>query len=243
MTLDSFVKDVEEYLTIGCALPFKLKREELLRIIKYSKKWMYKNYEYAVQEGYCVIPQAVLKGEEFKMTRNIKLDECIQAVNRVERVNEGRIFSSMGDFNVMRSMLMQGGITNSQSSRMDMPFFIATQLYYDVMKSVLLSEVTYNFNFNTNDFSILGETPKEDLVLTCLYNIPDEALFEDELFFRYVIASSKMQLGRMLSTIKMPLIGNAEIDYDSYKSEGQEELQSIKEEIANDEGLDYFIMR
>ena len=57
MSEEEFIAEVQQELTISCALPFSVPVPELLRIIKYASKWFYKKYEYSVQERYYVIPE------------------------------------------------------------------------------------------------------------------------------------------------------------------------------------------
>ena len=78
------------------------------------------------------------------------------------------------------------------------------------------------------------------LVLLINKKIDEEFLFEDQYFFRYMVAEAKINLGRIAGTIEMPLIGNAKINFGELKDEGKEEQDYIKEEIKNDEGTDYF---
>jgi hypothetical protein len=49
-----------------------------------------------------------------------------------------------------------------------------------------------------------------------------------------------MQLSRILGTFNFNLPGNIQINYDLIRSEGQEELTKIEEEIKADEGMDFF---
>ena len=43
---DEFIAEVQQELTVSCALPFSVPVPEILRIIKYASKWFYKKYEY-----------------------------------------------------------------------------------------------------------------------------------------------------------------------------------------------------
>ncbi len=63
---------------------------------------------------------------------------------------------------------------------------------------------------------------------------------KDEIFYRYVVARCKMQLSRILGTFDFTLPGNVKINYDLVRSEGQDELTKIEEEIKSEEGMDFF---
>jgi hypothetical protein len=65
-------------------------------------------------------------------------------------------------------------------------------------------------------------------------------LMRDELFFRYVVAKCKIQLSRILGTFNFNLPGNIQINYDLIRTEGQDEISKIEEEIKGEEGMDFF---
>ena len=45
-TQDEFIANVQQELSVACALPFTVPIPEIQRIIKYSADWMYKKYYY-----------------------------------------------------------------------------------------------------------------------------------------------------------------------------------------------------
>ena len=49
-----------------------------------------------------------------------------------------------------------------------------------------------------------------------------------------------MQLSRILGTFAFNLPGGITVNFDLIRSEGQEELQKIEEEIKGEEGMDFF---
>ncbi len=63
---------------------------------------------------------------------------------------------------------------------------------------------------------------------------------KDEVFYRYVVAKAKIQLSRILGTFAFNLPGGITINYDLIRSEGQEEITKIEEEVKADEGMDFF---
>jgi len=85
----------------------------------------------------------------------------------------------------------------------------------------------------------MGDTPKGDVILEVYETIPDCALYDDEIFFRYISAKIKQSLGAKLGIFKFALPGNVDFDYDAIKSMGDEELEKIEEEIKGDEGVDW----
>ena len=44
MTQDEFIANIQQELSVSCALPFTVPVPEIERIIKYSAEWFYKKY-------------------------------------------------------------------------------------------------------------------------------------------------------------------------------------------------------
>ena len=105
LTEDAFLAEVQQELTVSCALPFSVPTAELHRIIKYASKWFYKKYEYAVQERYYVIPEENFqKIPTFKQYGTIKLPDCIFSIIGVRQCADGfslyNPLKSMPDFSL-----------------------------------------------------------------------------------------------------------------------------------------------
>ena len=97
-------------------------------------------------------------------------------------------------------------------------------------------------NKNTKRLKFLGKLPTNDVVVTLYSAIPVEFFYEDDYFFRYVVARAKVQLSRILGTFTFNLIGNGQINFDLIREEGTTELENIKEEIGNLSTPDWFIV-
>jgi hypothetical protein len=52
-----------------------------------------------------------------------------------------------------------------------------------------------------------------------------------------------INLGKILTTFKVPLPGEVEVDFDSIKEEGIELLKETKELIKNEEGNDIILIQ
>ena len=86
----------------------------------------------------------------------------------------------------------------------------------------------------------MGRDPSESLWLTTLNKIPQEALYEDPIFIKWIVAKAKIQLARILGTFNYTLIGGVQINYSDIRAEGQDELKELKEKIASDNAPDWF---
>ena len=105
MNQDEFLAEVQQELTVSCALPFSVPVPEIERIIKYSAKWFYKKYEDAVQERYYVIPKENFDMiPTFKQYGTLKMPDCIFSIIAVRQVADGfslyNPLKSMPDFSL-----------------------------------------------------------------------------------------------------------------------------------------------
>jgi hypothetical protein len=112
--------------------------------------------------------------------------------------------------------------------------------WLDVASHIINHTISFNYNRMSNKLFIGGETPDRDCVAMTYAKLPIEYLMQDEVFYRYVVAKCKVQLSRILGTFAFNLPGNITINYDLIRSEGQDELSAIIEEIKGEEGMDFF---
>lgn len=241
---DEFLAEVQQELTVSCALPFSVPTPELVRIIKYAAKWFYKKYEYSVQERYYVIPQENFKKiPTFKQYGTIKLPDCIYSIIGVRQVADGfslyNPLKSMPDFSLEKVLFKD--IYTIDGSTEALMYATVYQYWIDLASHVLFHPISYNYNTNSKELVFLGEVPQNDVVLTVYEELPLGYLMKDEIFFRYVCAKAKTQLSRILGTFAFNLPGGITVNYDLLRSEGQEALEKIEEEIKTDEGMDWFM--
>lgn len=243
MTQDEFMAEVQQELSVSCALPFNIPESELQRIIKYAAKWFYKKYEYSVRERYYIIPRENLKKvPTFERSGVIKLPDCIFSVLGVRQVSDGfslyNPLKSMPDFSLEKVLFKD--IYTIDGSTEALMYSTIYQFWIDLASHVLFHPISYNYNPNSKELVFLGEVPQNDIVLTVYEELPLGYLFKDEIFFRYVCAKAKTQLSRILGTFEFSLPGGISVNYDLLRSEGQEALDKIEEEIKTDEGMDWF---
>ena len=240
---DEFIAEVQQELTVACALPFSIPVPEIERIIKMSAKWFYKKYEYSVQERYYVIPQKSFKEiPTFKQFGTLKLPECVFSIMAVRQVADGfslyNPLKSMPDFSLEKVLFKD--IYTIDGSTEALMYATVYQYWIDLASHVLFHPISYNFNTNSKELVFLGEVPQNDVVCTVLEELPLGYLYKDEIFFRYVCAKAKTQLSRVLGTFAFNLPGNITINYDLMREEGTTALEKIEEEIKSDEGMDWF---
>lgn len=242
MTQAEFISNVQQELSVACALPFSVPVKEIERIIDMAAKWFYKHYEDSVEERYLLIPRTNFETDQFKRERTITVPDCVMSIFSFKKLKEdfGRslTFDGTADFGIERIFLADSStIGNGTESLM---YYVLNMYWLDVVSSILNHTISYNYNRNTHKLFISGEKPDKDCVAHVYYKIPLQHLMTDELFYRYVVAKCKIQLSRILGTFDFTLPGNVKINYSDIKDEGNEEIQKIEEEIKGDESNDFF---
>lgn len=252
-TLNSFIAEVNQELSVACSLPFTVPKKEIERIINYAAKWMYKNYEEAAEERYYVVPRSIFESEAFKCDRTLILPKCILSVHGIHEVKgtggnscsngaenfDGTPDTSINKFFLRDIFFSSTGLANSSESLM---YYVVSSYWMDLVSHLTDSPISYNYNPNSNKLVILGRTPNSPLVISLYKELQLEYLMNDEIFFRWVVAQSKKQLSRMLGTFNFNLPGGITINFDIIREEGTEEIQNLIEEIRNEWGSDFFFM-
>lgn len=241
MTRNEFILQIKDEIKGSCALPYSIPDREINRIIDQSKKWFYRNYNDAVESQYYVVPRDQFKLPEFKSNRTIKLPDCVVAVTEVKEITGGgRLFSSDPDFSDNRYFASEIFLAPFQSD--DLVLRTAQYAYWDLSKAFFLELIAHDFNQNTGKLKIKGRDPNKNVFIDTYIEIPEEDLFEDWYFIRFVTATVKKALGRILGFFEYNLPGGVTINVQDIKSEGEEELQELKEEIDSQNSPDWFYL-
>lgn len=251
MTKDEFYSDLSDALTVGCQLPFEVPDKALDVIVKYATKWFIRNWDDAVENVFLLIPAEVwANDEEFKKSRGFLLPECINSVNAVAKDNASkRKIHGYPDMSIDKFIFSNWGINggfyspeSSMTSDAVVGYVIASS-WGDLTYHIFNYPISYNYNRQTRRLFLKGslnETP--DFILDCDIRIPDEALFELDLYFNYCFGHAKMNLANILGAFEAPLPGNVTINYDRYYDQGKEMVDEVKEEIKSMRGGSDFII-
>jgi hypothetical protein len=255
--LNAFLDEIADDITGACMVPVNLPQREIISIIKRAKKWFYKKYEYAVRENYYHIPKEVFSSEYFKAYRALYLPgpDPVKGGGEVYSVfglwdissgwqgASGGLdlrFSGGNDFAIDK-LLFRNAYQGSGPANFaeELQYYVVNASLFDLARQILENPISFAYSQLTGELKFMGDTPKGDVVLHVYETIEDCALYNDEIFFRYVSAKIKQSIGTKLGIFKFALPGNVDFDYDAIKSMGDEELEAIDEEIKGDEGVDW----
>jgi hypothetical protein len=255
--LNTFLDEIADDITGACMVPVNLPQREIINIIKRARKWFYKKYEYAVRENYYHIPKEVFSSEHFKRYRSLYLPGPnpttgggeVYSVFGLWDISSGwqgasggldLRFSDGNDFAIDK-LLFRNAYQGSGPADFaeELQYYVVNASLFDLARQILENPISFHYSQLTGELKFMGDTPKGDVILQVYETIEDCALYNDEIFFRYVSAKIKQSIGTKLGIFKFALPGNVDFDYDAIKSMGDEELEAIDEEIKGDEGVDW----
>jgi hypothetical protein len=244
--LADFVKELADEITGSCMIPMHLPAAEVENIIKRARKWFYKKYEYSVQENFFVIPKATFDSTYFKASRTINMPDEVYSIFGVHKTNasslSGDVNFTEGDFSIERMFAgnMYGNAGTAGSAEA-LEYYVINQKFFDLARQILNNPYSFDFNRLNHALRFTGETPTTDVILEVYETIPDCALYDDEIFFRYCAAKIKISLGSKLGIFEFQLPGNIAVNADAIQGLGESELESVIEEINGDEGVDWMM--
>jgi len=239
MTKQELVETVQRELDSSFALPSQLQPTEIERIIDQVSVWFYENYREAVETQYYIMKSSEFASQEFKRTRTITMPECVVSVFEVKEISGAGLIGNI-DRDFADNKLIASEIYLSPFTGDSLVFRTAQYQFFDLTRAFFLEWIRYDFNRRTRKLKILGRDPSRDVFFQAYVKIPDDKLYEDYYFFRYVTAKSKIALGRMLSFFDYNLMGGIKVNAADIKSEGEAEVEKIEQEIKDQDTADYF---
>ena len=245
-TIEEFIDSIQTELTISCALPKTLPDESIRVIVeKRALPWFYRNYQYAVQKLYYGIKKEAFQTEEFTKYRYVTIPCEIQSVTYLYEMRSASLFQ-LGINTPNLSVNM--GVTNQPY----LSSYVTTIGELGVYKTILdsmsdmlnqLNKYTLRHNYNqlNHRLHILTDV-KYDIIMEAYAEIPNENLFRDDLFFKYVVGYAKLQLGNMVGRYDFTLPGSVKINGADLVSQGQAEVKEVEEEVKGMSNSSWFYM-
>ena len=245
-TIDELIDLVQFELNVACALPKTLPDAAIRQIIEVrALAWFYRNYQYAVQKMYFFIHKDAFYAEEWTKYNYVQVPCEIQSVVYLYEVRGDSLFQ-LG-INTP-NMSVNLGVTNQPY----LSSYVTTIGELGVYKTILdsmsdmlnqMNKYTLKHHFNqlNHRLNILTNI-KYHVIMEAYANIPAENLFKDDLFFKYVLGYSKIQLGNMVGRYDWTLPGAVKIQGADLVSQGKEEVKEVEEEIKGQSNSSWFLM-
>jgi hypothetical protein len=241
MTKNELVQQVLRELDSSFALPVQIQPSEVERNIDQSALWFYENYRDAVETQYYIIPLDEFKREEFRANRTIIMPDCVVSVFEVKEITGAGLLGTV-DRDFADNKLIASEIYLSPFTGDGLVYRIAQYQFYDLTKAFFMDLIRFDFNRRTLKLKIMGRDPRRDVFIQTYVKIPDDKLYDDYYFYRYVTAKSKLSLARQLSFFDFNLMGGIKINVADLRSEATEEIQKVEQEIKDQDTPDYFMV-
>ena len=240
MTKAELVDVVQRELDSSSALPSQLQPTEIERIIDQTSLWFYENYRESVEMQYYIIKASEFAKPEFtRGGRTVTMPDCVVSVFEVKEISGAGLIGNI-DKDFADNKLIASEIYLSPFTGDSLVFRTAQYQFFDLTRAFFLEWIRYDFNRRTHKCKILGRDPRRDVFFNTYVKIPDDKLYEDYYFTRYVTAKSKIALGRMLGFFDYNLMGGIKVNAGDIKAEGEAEVEKIEQEMKDQDTPDYF---
>lgn len=246
LTIEEFVDRIQTEISVSCALPKTLPDANIRQIVESrALPWFYRNYQFAVQKMYFLIKKEAFFAEEFTKYNYVNVPCEIQSVTYLYEVRSASLFQ-LGINTPNLSVNL--GVTNQPY----LSSYVTTIGELGVYKTILdsmsdmlnqLNKYTLKYNFNQLNHRLhILTNVKYDVIMEAYANIPQENLFNDDLFYKYVVGWAKVQLGNMVSLYDFTLPGSVKINGANLITQGQAEVKEVEEEIKGQSNSSFFFM-
>lgn len=242
MTKKELIEQVNGELTASCSLPFSLPDKEIERIIDKEMRWLYREYRTLLQDKIYIINKKYYNTTEWKNTRTIQLNPCTEGIKKVVENTMGARVFGINDPDLSFDRLMASDLYLTPLSSDQITYRTIQWSFWDLARGFNLRDINHKFNPNTHRLVITGRDPTESLMILGMDHIPEEDAYEDTIVLNWMIAQGKKALARILGTFNYTLLGNITINFEQFRTEGNEELQELKEKIKGDDVADWFEM-
>lgn len=245
-TIEELIDFIQNDITIGCALPKTLPDTEIRRFVETrALPWFYQNYQYAVSKMYYFIDRTLFDTEEYSRMKYIELPCEIQSISYIHQMR-GESLLQLG-INTP-NMSVNLGVSNQPYLSSYVTTIGELGVYKTVIDSLsdMLNQLNlyttkFHFNHMSHRLNILTQV-KYHLILEAYVSVPNENMFTDPYFIKYVTGWSKMQTGNLLGRFDFSLPGGVKYNSADLVSQGKDEMKEVEEEIKNMSNSSWFIM-
>lgn len=241
MTLSELVEEIKGELTASCSLPYSPSTKELERIIHKEMRWLYREYRELLYDRIYILNKRYYSTPEWKNTRTFQLNPCTEGVKKVVEMTDGSRVFGINDPDLNFDRLMASDLYLTPLSSDQITYRTIQWSFWDLARGFNLRDINHDFNPNTHRLAITGRTPVESLFVLAMDHIPEEDAYEDTIVIEWMIAKGKMSLARILGAFNYNLLGNITINFEQWRSEGQEKINELTEKIKGDDVPDWFL--
>ena len=242
MTKEELIESINDEITGSCSIPYSLPTNEIERIIDKEMKYLYREYRALLQDKIYVISKNYYQTAEWKATRTFQLNKCTEGIKKVVEMTGGSRVFGINDPDLSFDRLMASDLYLTPMSSDQITYRTIQHSFWDLARAFNLVDINHNFNPNTHRLIITGRTPVQSLFVLAMDHIPEEDAYEDTVVIEWIIAKAKLSLAKILGTFNYNLVGGVTINFEQWRTEGNEKIQELKEKIKSDDVADWFTM-
>jgi hypothetical protein len=241
MTKAELIEEIKGELTASCALPYSPPDAEIERIVNKEMRWLYREYRELLQDKIYIINKKYFDTPEFRNSRTIQMNSCTEGVKKVVELTGGSRVFGINDPDAGFDRLMASDLYLTPLSSDTITYRTIQWSFWDLARSFNLVDINHDFNPNTRRLVITGRTPENSLMVLGMDQIPLENAYEDTIVIEWMIAKSKISLARILGAFNYDLLGSITINFEQWRTEGNEKITELTEKIKGDDTPDWFL--
>lgn len=245
-SIEEIIDFVQQDITVYGALPKSLPDQSIRQFIETrALHWFYTNYIYATTKQYFHVPRSVWKNADAGASY-IELPCEVQAVAWIHKINDANLLQlglNTPNLSVNLGVTNQPYLSSYVTTIGELGTYkVLIDNMSDMLDQLTLWTVKHHFNQQAHRLEILTNICN-DVVLECYVEIPQESLFTDNLFIKYVTAWAKLQQGNLMGRYDWQLPGGVKINYGDMVSQGKEEMKEVEEEVKGmNNNSSFFVM-
>jgi hypothetical protein len=240
MTKEELIHEIIGEVTASCSLPYSPPTVEIERIIDKEMRFLYREYRTLLQDKIYIINKKYYNTTEWRNTRTFQLNKCTEGIKKLVEMTGGSRVFGINDPDMSFDRLMASDLYLTPLSSDQITYRTIQWSFWDLARAFNLVDINHNFNPNTHRLIITGRTPVESLFVLAMDHIPEEDAYEDTIVIEWMIAKAKISLARILGAFTYNLLGGITINYEQWRSEGNEKIVELTAKIKSEDSCDYF---
>jgi len=234
---------VKQKVTLNGKLPKTLTDDQIERIVKTDAlKYFYDQYKFAVQKTYYYVDLQSFWKNKTTGAGWIQLPDEIRSIKWIYFVGY-RDMHNLG-FLLPRNSVSLGQTTQPFVASINVGEFgqsvAVMQSLQDSIASFAKNTAKHSFNKNTKRLEI-HTSNMYNYILEVYAEIPQEYLFGDNYFIKYVTGKAMMEYSIDLSFTTQQLVGNTQISTDRIYERGEKMVTDVEEYINGITRTSFFI--
>ena len=246
-SIEELIDFIQQDITVYGALPKTLPDQSIRQFIETrALPWFQMNYIYAVSLMYYYVDAMAFQQEEFTQYSYITLPCEIQSISWIHLVRNTYLLQlglNSPNLSVNLGVTNQPYLSSYVTTIGELGTYKAIiDSMSDMLDQMTLFTAKYNYNNQTNRLNILTQVTTS-MILECYVNIPQENLFADPYFIKYVTGWAKQQQGNLMGRYDFNLPGGVKINSSELVTQGKEEMKEVEEEVkAMNANGSFFVM-